>query len=125
MQISCSQCHRTLTFAGDPPSYCGYCGSALTAFADQITAEYDPTAVTGAPAAPAVAPAGAGDVIGGYRLLRPLGTGGMGTVYEAVESRSGRHVALKLISAEFARSADALERFRQEGRLASMVAHPR
>jgi hypothetical protein len=63
--------------------------------------------------------------VGGYRLLRRLGGGGMGTVYEAREIASGRRVALKLIAAEHGESAEALERFRREGRLASAIAHPR
>jgi hypothetical protein len=65
------------------------------------------------------------EAIDGYRLIRPLGKGGMGTVYEAEEAGSGYRVALKLIGAEFVSSKDAVERFRQEGRLASMIAHPR
>jgi hypothetical protein len=65
------------------------------------------------------------EVIGNYRLLRPLGEGGMGTVYEAEDIGSGRRVALKLISRELGASADAVERFRQEGRLASALVHPR
>jgi serine/threonine protein kinase len=65
------------------------------------------------------------EFVGGYRLLRPLGQGGMGTVYEAEHADSGRHVALKLISPQFVASKDAVERFRQEGRLASTLVHPR
>jgi serine/threonine protein kinase len=63
--------------------------------------------------------------IGGYRLIRILGEGGMGTVYEAEDSASGQRVALKLISARFALSPDAVKRFRREGRLASTIAHSR
>jgi hypothetical protein len=62
--------------------------------------------------------------VGGYRPLRLLGTGGMGRVYEA-EDPSGRRVALKLLSPDFAASRLAVERFRQEGRLASRISHPR
>ena len=65
------------------------------------------------------------EMVAGYRLLRPLGTGGMGAVYEAEETTSGRRVALKLVTAEFAASNEAMDRFRQEGRLASMIVHPR
>ncbi len=65
------------------------------------------------------------EVLGGYRLLRRLGGGAMGTVYEAEDTASGRRVALKLICADYAGSADAVQRFRQEGRLASAIAHPR
>jgi serine/threonine protein kinase len=49
----------------------------------------------------------------------------MGTVYEAEDSASGRRVALKLIAADSVASPRAVERFRQEGRLASTIAHPR
>jgi hypothetical protein len=62
--------------------------------------------------------------IAGYRPLRLLGAGGMGRVFEA-EDNSGRRVALKLISPGFATSRVAVERFRQEGKLASRIAHPR
>jgi hypothetical protein len=62
--------------------------------------------------------------VGGYRPLRLLGAGGMGRVYEA-EDPSGRRVALKLLSPDFAASRVAVERFRQEGRLASRLSHPR
>src|SRR4029077_14821154 len=64
-------------------------------------------------------------VVGGYRLDRVLGEGGMGAVHEAVEEATGRRVAIKLIRPAYAGSGDAVDRFRQEGRIASMVAHPR
>jgi hypothetical protein len=62
--------------------------------------------------------------VGGYRLLRLLGAGGMGRVYEA-EGAGGQRVAVKLLSPALADSPTTLERFRQEGRLASRIAHPR
>jgi hypothetical protein len=65
------------------------------------------------------------EVVGNYRLLRPLGSGGMGSVYEAEDRDSGRRVAVKVVSAEHRVSQETLERFRQEGRLASGIAHPR
>lgn len=71
------------------------------------------------------AAAQADDRIGGYRLLRTLGAGGMGVVYEGEESASGRRVAVKVIAPQFVASPDAVERFRQEGRLASGIVHPR
>jgi hypothetical protein len=63
--------------------------------------------------------------VGGYRLLRRLGGGGMGSVFEAEEAASGRRVALKFLAPELADSPEALARFRSEGRLASAIAHPR
>jgi hypothetical protein len=62
--------------------------------------------------------------VGGYRPLRLLGAGGMGRVYEA-EGPDGRRVALKLLAPHVADARAAVERFRQEGRLAGRVAHPR
>jgi hypothetical protein len=49
----------------------------------------------------------------------------MGTVYEAEDSEHGRRVALKLIAADRISSRESVERFRQEGRLASNLSHPR
>jgi hypothetical protein len=49
----------------------------------------------------------------------------MGSVYEAEDREIGRRVALKLIAANHVSSPEAVERFRQEGRLASTLAHPR
>src|SRR5262249_33518335 len=123
-QIACPVCQRTLTFADQQPSFCSHCGARL-AGSGQSTASYEA-------AEPATLPPGRrGDrmedpeTIGGYRLLQRLGAGGMGSVYEAEETASGRHVAVKVVGADFAASPDAIERFRQEGRLASTIAHPR
>ena len=63
--------------------------------------------------------------VAGYKIVKLLGRGGMGSVYEAEDSHFGRRVALKLIAADHVASAEAVERFRQEGRLASTIAHPR
>ncbi len=62
--------------------------------------------------------------VGGYRLLRLLGAGGMGRVYEA-EGAGGQRVAVKLLAPGLADSPTTLERFRQEGQLASRLTHPR
>jgi hypothetical protein len=60
-----------------------------------------------------------------YRLIRRLGSGGMGTVFEAVDEVQSQRVAIKLIARDYASSEEAVERFRREGRLASAVTHPR
>jgi hypothetical protein len=61
---------------------------------------------------------------GRYRLERRLGRGGMGTVYSAADTALERGVAVKVIREDLVGSAEAAERFRQEGRVAASFAHP-
>lgn len=127
MQVVCGKCSRVLEYAGDRPSFCSFCGSALADTVANSPTGIDQNAPTLLPDGKAEGKAGVAlaQSVGGYRLLRSLGAGGMGSVYEAEETASGRRVALKLIGASFASSSDAVERFRQEGRIASMLVHPR
>ncbi len=65
----------------------------------------------------------AGEQFGHYSIIRALGVGGMGAVYEAEDLESGRRVALKVLSHTLD-SPDARERFFREGRLAASINHP-
>jgi eukaryotic-like serine/threonine-protein kinase len=62
--------------------------------------------------------------IGPYRILGPLGAGGMGEVYRAHDARLGRDVALKVLPPRFAEDVDRLSRFEREARAVGALAHP-
>lgn len=66
----------------------------------------------------------AGAMVGNYRIVRRLGSGGMGVVYEAIDERLERRVALKVIRTG-ATDPNAQARLVREARLAARVVHPR
>ena len=65
-----------------------------------------------------------GSVVGGHRVERLVGRGGMGLVYEAVELGLGRTVALKVIAPELAGDGEFRKRFVAEARVAASIDHP-
>jgi two-component system LytT family response regulator len=66
----------------------------------------------------------AGSMVAHYRVVSPLGQGGMGAVYLADDTRLGRRVALKVLPPEVAADPDRMHRFVQEAKLASALTHP-
>src|SRR6202049_1683126 len=65
-----------------------------------------------------------GKVLGHYRVLEKIGSGGMGEVYRASDERVGRDVALKILKPSLAQDQDRLRRFEQEARAAAVLNHP-
>lgn len=62
--------------------------------------------------------------LGHYRLLEPIGRGGMGVVYRGFHTRLHKHVAIKLLPADSWNDASTLQRFQREMRAAGQVQHP-
>lgn len=131
MILTCPYCRRSLSSSDvdGPPLFCMYCGHKLRdgPAPGANLGETQPFVPASAELDDEEAqdPASVPSAIGGYQLLRLLGKGGMGTVYEGVSPETGARVAVKLLSPRLAANPASVERFRQEGLLASQLAHPR
>jgi len=64
-------------------------------------------------------------VVGDFRIVREIGRGGMGIVYEAEQAALGRRVALKVLPAAAALDPRAIQRFQLEAQVAGLLQHPR
>ena len=94
---------------------------ALVMVEKDLTIDHDPGS-NGPQAPPAPAP-GVERRLGDYRILREIGRGGMGVVYEAEQVSLGRRVALKVLPGQVADDRLALERFRREAKSAARLHH--
>ena len=66
----------------------------------------------------------AGQSLGAYRIIDPLGVGGMGEVYRATDTKLGREVAIKVLPAEVKEDPERLARFQREAHLLASLNHP-
>src|SRR5262245_66400701 len=69
-------------------------------------------------------PLPAGTRLGPYEILSPLGSGGMGEVYRAKDTRLDRVVAIKILPAHLSSNPDFKQRFEREARAISSLTHP-
>src|SRR5688572_11094986 len=59
-----------------------------------------------------------------YKIIAPIGSGGMATVFKAYDPALQRHVALKLLPSESVRNPEFTERFRREAQIVAQLEHP-
>lgn len=116
----CAECNNEVR---DHRARCDACEAKSSSDENGMlaTVDHSPSSQS-APTKPGEMPS-SGDQFGEYRVIRQLGKGGMGSVYEAEEAESGRRVALKLFGQSLD-STDAKKRFIREGRLAASISHP-
>ncbi|MCM2315430.1 MAG: protein kinase, partial [Thermoanaerobaculia bacterium] len=69
-------------------------------------------------------PLRAGAKLGPYEVVEPLGSGGMGDVYRARDTRLDREVAIKVLAPEFSEDSERRQRFQREAKTISSLAHP-
>src|SRR5260370_36376494 len=65
-----------------------------------------------------------GTTLGAYEILAPIGSGGMGEVYQAHDTKLGRDVAIKVLPEAFAHDPQRLSRFQREAKLLASLNHP-
>ncbi len=144
--INCAQCGNATPTAEATPKFCSHCGSKFDSIAEgvgtpdstkhqvptkTIAAESDRLAldethdssfvIQPSKSAGKLQP---GDNVGPFKLGCVLGSGGMGTVYEAHDTESDCPVALKILSRQVHATSEGVERFRRESQVAASINHP-
>ena len=127
--LHCAGCNvnfRAKTYDPNRDYKCPKCGGRLKPKAEAEAAPDAASLDSGGQARPGAASDPlVGTKIGEYKILKKLGEGGMGAVYQAVRLDLGRTVALKILPPKLAQDdPDALERFKREARSAAVLDHP-
>ncbi len=126
----CATCHSEVS---DASRFCGSCGGAVGSFATQTVSTSTPRAAVASRDSRTSTPRhgsspgrfAPGELLGGrYRIIAMLGKGGMGEVYRADDLSLDQPVALKFLPEAVSHNEQALERFRNEVRIARQVSHP-
>jgi formylglycine-generating enzyme required for sulfatase activity len=137
--VRCPHCrHAWATPPSAGPVACPVCGQAVVTPAAAVETGASSPPPSGDPSAGGCAPASVGERhpflsppqgpdevgrLGRYRVLRELGAGGMGVVFEAEDTRLDRRVALKVMRVEAAAHKDGRARFQREARAAAALDH--
>ncbi len=127
LKIKCHNCNRVLTYSEEPPRFCQDCGEPLQPADDpngSIEPEEDLTIAPQQPNPGGEFAINENDRIDHYRMIRWLGSGGMGTVWEAVDENNGRRVAIKRNAESMGSDETYVKRFIREAQLAAQVSHP-
>ncbi|MFK7767866.1 MAG: protein kinase [Mariniblastus sp.] len=145
MAIQCPNCKTQITSEGrEAPRFCSQCGSPLGEHSSDhhLTQTVSPQISPG-PSTPFgfgiedTISHGSNDgnktkdtlpdgsFVGPFQIIRTLGQGGMGTVYEATHSKTSQTVALKLLSRSVRTTEETIQRFQRESQIAASINHPR
>ena len=109
--------------AGSPPDPAEFC-SRFPQLGSELRAEVDDFLYMLGGVRPTPTNAPAPEALGDFKIVREIGRGGMGVVYEAEQISLRRKVALKVLPAHLTLRAESVERFRREASTAARLRHP-
>lgn len=114
----CSQCGIRLQAVTEEDQSALSIAKRTTAGLNEASAEIDSSEL------PVADPLIGTIVAGRYRIIEPLGRGGMGVVYRVEHARIGKLMALKLLTGELSRDQEVVARFKREALMVSKLSHP-